>query len=101
IDGGRGAIFHITESTARTVPGTASGTRHVSVEQGSWRCCCRCQSLFYAGNTAPTACASGGAHDCTGSGWYALPYTLSPFAGQPGWAWCSNCQTLGYGRPPG
>ena len=101
IDGGRGAIFHIAETTARVQPGAAAGTRIVAGEQGSWRWCCKCQSLHYAGNTQPTACAAGGAHDSSGSGWYALPYTLSPLGGQPGWAWCRKCQTLFYGRHAG
>ncbi len=40
--------------------------------QADWRCCHRCQGLFFAGNASTGRCPAGGGHDYTDSGNYAI-----------------------------
>lgn len=70
------------------------------MEQTGWSWCTKCQGLFYSGNTQPTVCPAGGAHDGSGSGAYSVDMNAdagSHAHGQPDWAWCTKCQGLGYG----
>jgi hypothetical protein len=52
--------------------------------------------MFYGGNNLPTRCpADGGSHDGSISANYTLRLnSQQPSQGQPGWAWCSKCQSL-------
>jgi len=70
--------------------------------QGSWRWCNRCQSLFYgAAGTAGACPAGGGGHNSSGSFTYFIPYApiykteVALF--QHGWRWCRRCQSMFYG----
>ncbi|MDM7853464.1 hypothetical protein [Cellulomonas alba] len=70
------------------------------MEQVGWAWCNKCQGLFYNGNTQPTVCPAGGAHDASGSGAYSVDMNADAGThahGQPDWSWCTKCQGLAYG----
>lgn len=79
--------------------GRAPAQADVSL-QYSWQWCNKCQALTFASGSSAGACAAGGQHTHTGSGWYVL-YLYGPsFAGaQRGWLWCNKCQALCYNSP--
>ena len=65
--------------------------------QTDWKWCNKCQSLSFAGNTSPGACAAGGSHNHAGSGDYALPENVTAGPNrQSNWKWCNKCQVLAF-----
>lgn len=73
--------------------------------QSGWRCCRKCNGLFFAANAGTKgACPAGGAHDDAGSSAYAIEHRAGVDLGagpvdgmQPRWRWCSKCQGLFFG----
>jgi len=63
--------------------------------QADWRWCHKCQGLFFSGGQSSTGtCPSGGQHDKTVSGNYALAHNSPEFPGQSDWRWCHKCYGL-------
>lgn len=76
--------------------------------QSGWRWCRKCQCLFFGLNATKGVCASGGAHDPTGSGNYLLAHqvaflTNAVIAGFniDGFRWCKKCEQMGYKQVTG
>jgi hypothetical protein len=75
-----------------------------------WAYCNNCASLWYTGNNTAGACASAvqefgsGGHVKIPSFSYELRYKVSGTGGpsyQPGWNWCSRCQSLFFANNAG
>ncbi len=62
--------------------------------QSGWRWCHKCQGLFFSLNNDQGACPSGGHHDSSGSGAYAMAFGNAGPGMQTGWRWCHKCQGL-------
>ncbi|MFL6073694.1 MAG: hypothetical protein ACJ73S_09900 [Mycobacteriales bacterium] len=70
---------------------------HYYGDQANWAWCNKCQSLAFAGNPLPGACAAGGSHNHAGSGNYVLMTNRgSGPGGQSNWRWCNKCQVLAF-----
>ena len=61
--------------------------------QDQWKWCHKCQAAFYGPNQGASACPSGGQHDGSSSGNFAMAYNGAG-SGQPGWSWCHKCQGM-------
>jgi RNA polymerase subunit RPABC4/transcription elongation factor Spt4 len=79
--------------------------------QKGWRWCAKCYGLGYLDpQRGPGTCAAGGQHDHSSSGAYSvefvqphdpsIPQPLIDQVEQTGWAWCRNCEMLGYRPKP-
>lgn len=83
----------------KTVSGNytlAHNQAETAARQSDWRWCHKCQGLFFAGRQSSNgSCPSGGQHEKTGSGNYALVHN-QPAAPdhQADWRWCGKCQGL-------
>jgi len=65
-------------------------------KQNGWRWCHKCQGLFFSGNPSQGACPTGGAHDASQSGHYAVLFGDSLPGAQSAWRWCHKCQGFFY-----
>jgi hypothetical protein len=64
-----------------------------------WAYCNNCAILWYTNNNTAGVCPAGGGHVKSPSFSYELRYKVSGTGGpsyQPGWNWCSACQSLFY-----
>jgi len=75
--------------------------------QFDWAYCANCAGLWYTNNNTTGVCTyarynhGGGGHVKVPSYSYELRYNVSGTGGpsyQPGWDWCSACQSLFYGQ---
>jgi hypothetical protein len=66
--------------------------------QANWRCCLKCQGLFFLGNPTAGVCCGGGTHYGSDSSNYVLSQGL--VTGQSGWRWCCLCQGLYFAGDP-
>jgi hypothetical protein len=68
--------------------------------QNNWRWCHKCQALFFSGNPSQGVCPSGGSHDASQSGHYAMLFGDQVPRTQGGWRWCQKCQGLFFSGNP-
>jgi hypothetical protein len=63
--------------------------------QEDWRWCHKCQGLFFSGGQELVGvCPTGGSHEKSVSGNYALIHNDPHAPGQQEWRWCHKCQGL-------
>ncbi len=67
-------------------------------QQGDWRFCTKCNSLFFNGYPAKGVCPAGGAHVAAGYV-FVLPHDAST-QGQTSWRFCQKCQVMFYDGSP-
>jgi len=97
---GKAALSGAVGAAALARGGSAAAAPPTGRQNG-WRWCSKCQSLFY-GEHISSACPAGGRHVNAGSYDYDLRHYgfgsgEAPRV-QPGWRWCSKCQSLFYGE---
>jgi hypothetical protein len=63
--------------------------------QFGWKCCKKCQGLFFANNPDPGACPAGGKHDGSQNPTLGLRMGGQGVGGMhTGWRWCRKCQGM-------
>ena len=67
-------------------------------QQGEWRACGKCQSIFWNGFNDKGKCPAGGSHERSAASFdYILPYGIPAVASrQDAWRFCSKCYVLFY-----
>lgn len=72
-----------------------AGLHALYPHEDQWRCCRKCQGLFYGPSQAASRCAAGGGHDGANSGNYVLSVNSVPSSEWVGgWRRCGKCQGL-------
>ena len=72
----------------------------IGAGQVKWRCCRKCEGLFFFGSVNFGRCPAGAVHDPFGSADYVLEQNAQfvPLRKQAGWRWCRKCQGLFFGE---
>jgi hypothetical protein len=76
-------------------PDDIAGLHALYPHEDQWRCCRKCQGLFYGPSQAASRCPAGGGHDGSISGNYVVSVN-TPLSNEwvGGWRRCSKCQGL-------